>query len=172
MSAPATVFVGLGGNVGDRAEHLRAAVTALDALHDTTVVAVSGIYRTRPVGPSTRPFFNACVRLETTLEPLTMLEACLEIERSRGRVRGERWAARTLDVDLLTWLDGETPRVLEHPRLTLPHPHAAQRDFVLVPLADVADERPVLDHRPVHELLPQLPQPTRTVLGRVDAALR
>jgi 2-amino-4-hydroxy-6-hydroxymethyldihydropteridine diphosphokinase len=139
-SAPATsvtAYVALGSNLGDRAAHVAAAVTALGALPGTRLIAVSATYETAPVGPAGQQnYFNAVAALATSLAPLTLLDHLLAIEQARGRVRRERWGPRTLDLDLL--LHGGT--VLDDPRLTLPHPRLLERAFVLAPLADVAPD--------------------------------
>lgn len=128
------VCLGLGSNLGDRAGHLKAAVSALARLDATRVSAVSSIYRTEPVGIVDQgAFFNAVVRIETELEPLDLLDRCLEIEQNRGRERLERWGPRTLDIDLLLFGD----RILDEPSLRLPHPLVLERAFVLVPLLEI-----------------------------------
>lgn len=129
--------VGLGSNLGDRLEHLVAAVAELDERFD--VVAVSPLYETLPVGgPEQSPFLNAVVVIETDMEPHGVLEVGLHIEQARDRERTERWGPRTLDLDIIasdgTGHDGE--------RLTIPHPRAIEREFVLRPLSDVWPEAP------------------------------
>ena len=133
-------FLALGSNLGDRWAHLRAAV---DGLPD--VVAVSDVYETDPVGgPGGQgPYLNAVVELDTDLSPRALLEVAQRLERAAGRVRGERWGARTLDVDVL--LVGEL--AVDEPDLVVPHPRLRDRPFVLVPLHDVAPE--VVGERPV-----------------------
>jgi len=128
------VYLGLGSNLGDRAGHLKAAVAGLRSIDGVQVSAVSSIYRTEPIGVVDQgAFLNAVVRIETELEPLEVLDRCLEIEKGRGRVRLERWGPRTLDIDLL--LFGE--QTLSDERLTLPHPLAIERAFVLAPLLEL-----------------------------------
>ena len=135
--AAAAAYVALGSNLGDRHAHLEAALAALAALPCTRLDAVSALYETAPVGPpGQQDYLNAVARLLTTLPPLDLLDALLAIEKSRGRIRAERWGPRTLDLDLL--LHGDT--TLHHPRLTLPHPRLHERAFVLAPLADLAPD--------------------------------
>lgn len=127
--------LGLGGNIGEPRRAMADALRALDDRPDCRVVAVSRLYRTPPWGKTDQDwFFNACAEVETTLDPETLLEACLEIERLMKRVRKERWGPRTIDIDLLTFeganVSGE--------RLQLPHPRMVERGFVLKPLADFA----------------------------------
>ena len=127
-------YLGLGSNLGDRSGHLKAAVTGLGSVDGVRIKAISSIYRTEPIGfVDQDAFFNAVVRVETELEPLELLERCLEIERNRGRERLERWGPRTLDIDLLVFGD----RSSRDERLTLPHPMIAERAFVLVPLLEL-----------------------------------
>jgi 2-amino-4-hydroxy-6-hydroxymethyldihydropteridine diphosphokinase len=132
--------VALGSNLGDRAAHLRHAVEALDASEGIRVVAFSSIYETAPVGPPPQAtYYNAVVRLAVSLDPLSLLDRQLAIEADAGRTRGpERNAARTLDVDLLLY----GTRVIDAPRLVVPHPRLAERPFVLEPLAELAGDVP------------------------------
>jgi 2-amino-4-hydroxy-6-hydroxymethyldihydropteridine diphosphokinase len=120
-------------------------------LPQTAVTARSRIYRTPPWGVTDQPdFLNAVVALETPLPPHDLLNALLGIERAAGRQRnGERWGPRTLDLDLLH-VAGQT---INDERLTLPHPHIADRAFVLLPLNDVAPELDIPGQGKVVELL-------------------
>lgn len=144
-------YVALGSNLGDSRQHLLDAIKALAALPHTQVIARSKIYRTPPWGMVDQPdFLNAVVLLETTLEPHALLDALLQIERAAGRQRnGERWGPRTLDLDLLHVV-GKT---INDERLTLPHPHIADRAFVLLPLCDVASELDIPGQGKVVDLL-------------------
>ena len=132
----AIAYVALGSNLGDREAHLRAALAALRALPELEVAAVSKVYQTAPVGPPPQePYLNAVVRLQTTLSPRALLGRLLEIEAARGRKReGERWSARTLDLDLLFY----GSLTLDEAGLRIPHPRLHERSFVLEPLSDVA----------------------------------
>lgn len=127
--------IGLGSNVGDRQQHLVAAVSALsEQFGDATV---SPVYETEPVGgPEQDPFLNAVVEVEDDRGPLYVLDVCQEIEHARGRVRNERWGPRTLDLDILV-SDAQPYR---DERLTIPHPRVSEREFVLRPLCDVWPE--------------------------------
>ena len=144
-------YVALGSNLGDSRQQLMDAMEALAALPRTAVTARSRIYRTPPWGVRDQPhFLNAVVALETTLEPHDLLEALLRIERTAGRQRnGERWGPRTLDLDLLHVVG----RIVDDERLSLPHPHIADRAFVLLPLHDVAPELEIPAQGRVAELL-------------------
>jgi 2-amino-4-hydroxy-6-hydroxymethyldihydropteridine diphosphokinase len=126
--------LGLGANLGDPREALRAAVAGLAALEGSEVVAVSALWRTAPVGGPEQPeYTNAVVLLRTALDPHALLEAAQRLEAAADRVRGLRWGPRTLDVDIL---DVEGVRSTD-PVLTVPHPRAHERSFVLAPWEQV-----------------------------------
>ncbi len=133
-------YLGLGSNVGDRRAHLQAAVELIAG-----VVASSSVYETEPVGEVTdqRAFYNACLRIETELDPEALLDACKEAERARGRdPGGARHGPRPLDVDLLLLGDLR----YESERLTLPHAQTTGRRFVLVPLLELDPDLVVPGH--------------------------
>ncbi|MBS1849045.1 MAG: 2-amino-4-hydroxy-6-hydroxymethyldihydropteridine diphosphokinase [Actinobacteria bacterium] len=125
-------FLGLGSNLGDRRRYLAEAIELLGA----SVVAVSDVYETEPVGgPGGQgSFLNLVVELDTDLGPHELLAVCHRLEAAAGRVREERWGPRTLDVDVL-WIDGVT---IDDPELTVPHPRMRERRFVLAPLGELA----------------------------------
>jgi 2-amino-4-hydroxy-6-hydroxymethyldihydropteridine diphosphokinase len=129
-------YVGLGANLGDREQTLRAAVDALGAEDGIEVIAVSTLRETEPVGVGEQPrFLNGVVALDTTLTAGELLDILLDVEHRFGRVRlaGEH-GPRTLDLDLLLYGDEE----VDEPGLTVPHPRLHERRFVLEPLAEVA----------------------------------
>jgi 2-amino-4-hydroxy-6-hydroxymethyldihydropteridine diphosphokinase len=149
---PVRAHLALGSNVGDPIASLRAAAEAIGRLASTRIAARSRIYRTPPWGKTDQdPFANAALAIDTQLEPLALLEACLAIETELGRVRRERWGPRVIDIDVLAY--GDTRRT--GGRLTLPHPAMAERAFVLVPLKDVAPGFE-LDGVPIDRLLARL----------------
>ena len=128
-------YLGLGSNVGDRRANLQAAIEDLWT-HDVVVLASSSVYETEPVGEvlDQRDFYNACVRIETPLDPEGLLDACKAVERALGRQPGGvRHGPRPIDVDVLL-LEG-----VEHEseRLRLPHREVTTRRFVLVPLLEL-----------------------------------
>lgn len=126
-------WLGLGSNVGDRVMHLRAALEALREI-STTPVRTSKIYETEPVGPGDQDkYLNLCVCLTTSLSPAQLLDYCQEAEQRLGRIPRGRWAPREIDIDLLSYDN----RVLQQEGLILPHPGIAERQFVLVPLAEL-----------------------------------
>ena len=123
--------------MGDRLEYVRRALGAMAALPDTELVAVSSVYDTAPVGATGQArFLNAVAELSTGVKPIELLRQLLAIEALHGRVRDAVWGPRTLDLDLLLYDDVE----MDAPELTLPHPRAQGRAFVLVPLAEVAPD--------------------------------
>lgn len=130
-------FLGIGSNLGDRLAYLQLAVDRLAAADRVTVVAVSPVYETDPVGgPVQDDFLNAVVAVDTTLAPADLLAVAQGAEAAAERVRTERWGPRTLDVDVLLFDDV----VSDDPVLTIPHPRMAERAFVLAPLHDVAPD--------------------------------
>lgn len=136
-SNPASAWVALGSNLGDRRGHLRRALRWLDALPDTRVRAISPFVRTAPVGPPQPDYLNAVVHITTPLAPLDLLASLLVLERAAGRDRrsAPRWGARSLDLDLLLVRHPTAGwRRCDHPNLTLPHPRLEERIFVLEPL--------------------------------------
>jgi 2-amino-4-hydroxy-6-hydroxymethyldihydropteridine diphosphokinase len=134
-----TGHLGLGSNVGDRRANLQAAAALLSEHVD--VLASSSVYETAPVGEvlDQPDFLNACLRIETDLEPEALLDACKAVERELGREPGgQRHGPRAIDVDLL--LLGDAAH--ESERLTLPHPETTSRRFVLVPLYELDPDLP------------------------------
>ena len=125
-------FLALSSNIGDRRTNLRTAVAAIPEL-----VAVSPVYETDPVGgPEQDSFYNIVIELDTERSPQELLALCQELERAAGRVRVVHWGPRTLDVDVL--LVGDL--VVDDDNLAVPHPRMAERNFVMVPLLDLAPE--------------------------------
>lgn len=144
-------YVGLGANLGAREASLRRAVSLLDGREDTSVVALSRLRETDPVGYLDQPrFLNGAVSLETSLGPRELLAVLLEIERELGRVRdGVRNGPRAIDLDLLLY-EGV---VMDEPDLQLPHPRLHERRFALEPLADLEPDLDVPGHGAVVGLL-------------------
>jgi len=148
-------YLGLGSNVGDRAANLRAAVAALTA-RGVDVLASSSTYDTDPVGEvlDQPAFLNACLRIETHLEPEALLDACKDVERELGRDPGApRHAPRRLDVDVLLLGD----RAHESARLVLPHAQITERRFVLIPLIELDAELATPDGVRLADRLAELP---------------
>ena len=127
-------YLGIGSNLGDRLATLQAAVDGLGAAEGITVVGVSPVYETAPVGgPEQGEFLNAVIAVDTVLSARGLLGVAQRLEQAAQRVRAERWGPRTLDVDVL--LVGTTE--LHEPDLEVPHPRMWERGFVIVPLADL-----------------------------------
>jgi 2-amino-4-hydroxy-6-hydroxymethyldihydropteridine diphosphokinase len=127
-------YVGMGSNLEDPLRQIESAMTAVEALPGSRLVARSALYWSDPVGPPGQPrYVNAVVCIETGLSAQGLLQELQAVERRQGRVRGERWGARTLDLDLLVYGD----LVIDTPELTVPHPRLHERAFVLVPLHDI-----------------------------------
>jgi 2-amino-4-hydroxy-6-hydroxymethyldihydropteridine diphosphokinase len=129
-------YVGLGSNLGEREQHLKAALTAIASLPETRLGRVSSLYDTAPVGDLDQPnFLNAVAQVETGLTARQLLWNLLLIERRLGRVRhpSRRYAPRVIDLDLLVFGD----QVLESDELVVPHPEMHRRGFVLAPLTEI-----------------------------------
>ena len=134
LPSPERVFLALGSNLGDRAEHLRVARQALDSLPSTTLLAASAIEETSPLGGLQQPpYLNQMVLLETQLAPRELLTACQRIEQREGRVRTEHWGARTLDIDIVRF----GSRQVNERDLIIPHPELPNRDFWRRELAEL-----------------------------------
>lgn len=155
--------VGLGANLDDPAAQLASAVQALEQVALSQLLKTSSLYRSAPMGgpPGQPDYANAVALLETTLAPLELLEQLQAIEQQHGRVRRERWGARVLDLDLIAM--GEL--CLQHPRLSLPHPGTAQREFVLQPLAEIAPDYLLPGLGTVAACLRRLGKPTLPLWG-------
>lgn len=131
-------FLGLGSNLGDRLAHLRRAVELLEE-RGIAVLRSSRVYETDPVGGPDQPdYLNAVLEVDAEGTARELLETCLWIEEAMGRMRGERWGPRTIDLDVLSFGDEE----IEEPDLRIPHPRMHERAFVLAPLLELtADPR-------------------------------
>jgi 2-amino-4-hydroxy-6-hydroxymethyldihydropteridine diphosphokinase len=156
----ARVLLALGSNLGERAETLRAALAALDELPRCRLEQASALHETAPIGgASGQPgYLNAAAVLETSLESLALLDRLQEVERRFGRVRLETWGPRTLDLDVLLIDD----RIIDTPRLVVPHPRMSFRRFVLAPAVEVAADW----------LHPQVGWSLRRLLAWLDLAPR
>ncbi len=138
------MLLAFGANLGDAPATIRHALDRLDE-RGVRITRRSALYRTPPWGPVPQPeFVNACAAGETALVPRALLALTQTIERELGRVPGERWGPRAIDIDILDY-DG---RAVDEAGLALPHPRAIERAFVLVPLAEIAPEH-ILAGRPV-----------------------
>jgi 2-amino-4-hydroxy-6-hydroxymethyldihydropteridine diphosphokinase len=160
----ATAYLALGSNLGDRLAHLRAATGAL--ARELRIAARSPIFESPAVADHPQPpYLNAALRVETALPPRALLDRCLAIEAALGRVRpaGQRFASRTIDIDVLLYEDA----VVDEPDLVLPHPRLLERSFVRLPLALVA--APGLRHPRTGDRLDEPVEDSE--LRRLDEAL-
>lgn len=130
-------WLSLGANLGDPVAQLAEALRRIDAHPAISLTRQSAVLATKPWGKTDQPdFANQAVEVETTLKPIELLDVILSIEIAMGRVREEVWGPRLIDIDMIAYDHVE----IKTARLTLPHPYAHERDFVLVPLAEIAPE--------------------------------
>lgn len=154
------VYIGLGSNLEQPAEQIKKAVLALKQLPESQYIDDSGLYLSKPMlldkfdtSDAQPDYYNAVVLIKTKLEPLSLLDRLQEIENNQGRVRERRWQARSIDLDIL--LMGE--KQWNEPRLTLPHPGIAEREFVLFPLRRLCVKLQQSDlHIPGHGMLSEV----------------
>ena len=142
----ADVLIALGGSVGDVRATFRKAIANICGMTQAALLARSSDYITPPWGEEDQPpFINACIEIETSLDPHALLFSLHKVEKKFGRDRDNetRWGPRTLDLDLIAYDDIR----LDKPELTLPHPRLFERAFVLVPLAEIAPERVIAGRR-------------------------
>lgn len=126
------VYVSLGSNLGDRTEHVEAALDELENLGE--ILKTSSFQETDAWGKTDQPYFlNVVLKMTTELEPLEFLKQIQLIETKLGRVRTEKWGPRTIDIDILLW----NKEVINHPNLKVPHPHLQEREFMMEMLREV-----------------------------------
>ncbi len=172
------VFVGLGGNLGDRLATLRSAVDRLErgAVPGARLVAASRVYETEPVGPSRERFLNGVLELRCRCSVDALLDGLLRIEAAHGRQRRDRWEARTLDLDVLVAQrparDGWEEVRRDEEQLRVPHPHLRERDFVLVPLQDLVGEEEMIEGHSPGWWLARLGAGDRTIIRRWGQVLQ
>ncbi len=142
-----TVFIGLGSNLGESQAQLLSALLAIQEIPQTKLEKVSSFYASSPMGPKDQPdYINAVAQLSTSQAPQTLLEGLQAIENQHGRVRkGERWGPRTLDLDILLY----GRQTIKTQTLVIPHYGMAEREFVLVPLFEIAPEMVMPDGKPL-----------------------
>lgn len=148
----ASVFLGLGSNIGDRQQQLKRAITEIKK--HARLIKQSSIYETDPWGNELQDkFLNQCLEIQTSLSPNHLLSTLKSIEKTLGRVEREKWGPREIDIDILFYDD----LIINSDTLEVPHPHLHERAFVLVPLNEIA---PDLIH-------PSLKQPVRKIVHKV-----
>lgn len=159
------VWLAIGSNLASPLQQVNAALDALAQIPDTRIAVVSAFYRTPPLGPQDQPdYLNAAVALETSLEPEALLDHTQRIELQQGRVRkDERWGPRTLDLDIMLFGD----RVMNTPRLTVPHYDMKNRGFMLWPLFEIAPELIFPEGETLESVLQRLnvPSPARWIVS-------
>ncbi|CAB4927616.1 MAG: 2-amino-4-hydroxy-6-hydroxymethyldihydropteridine diphosphokinase [Actinobacteria bacterium] len=157
MTSPSTneripqvnVVIALGANLGDRLAALHGAVDGLRATPGVEIIAVSSVYETEPVGGPQQPeYANAVVLVSASIPIAALLERAHEIETAWDRVRAERWGPRTLDIDIID-AGGE---VSDDPVLTLPHPRAYERGFVIIPWLEIEPDAVLVGYGPIRDL--------------------
>jgi 2-amino-4-hydroxy-6-hydroxymethyldihydropteridine diphosphokinase len=137
MTEPVTAYIGTGSNMGDREAYCEEAVRLVSRFPATSIIRVSSLYETAPMERTDQDWFINCVTaVRTTLSPHELLRACQEVEQLLGRKRSVRFGPRTIDMDILFYGD----RIIQEPGLTIPHPRAHERRFVLEPMAEIAPE--------------------------------
>ena len=137
MTTPSTIaYIGLGSNLSEPIERVKSAIKAIENITRSTVISVSSLYLSKPMGPQDQDdYINAVLSLETSLSAIELLDALQAIENEFGRVRKEnRWGARILDLDIILFGD----KVINSERLIIPHYGMTEREFVLIPLAEIA----------------------------------
>ena len=132
-----SVYLGLGSNIENPMQQIKAAVVALANLPGTKILMDSGCFKSKPMGPDDQPdFLNAVVEVETVLSAGELLKQCQLIEKQQGRIKKRHWGERTIDLDILLYADSQ----IETPELTVPHPGICSRDFVYRPLLKINPE--------------------------------
>ncbi|OOF80539.1 2-amino-4-hydroxy-6-hydroxymethyldihydropteridine diphosphokinase [Rodentibacter caecimuris] len=132
-----TVYIALGSNLNTPSKQLNSALKAIENLPQTRFIAVSSFYQSKPLGPQDQPdYVNAVAKIETALPPLSLLDELQHIENEQGRIRLRRWGERTLDLDILLYGN----EIIQNERLIIPHYDMQNREFVIVPLMEIAPD--------------------------------
>lgn len=128
--------IALGSNLGDSLKTLEESIQVLNNKPNVKLLFQSSWYKTKPIGPPQPDYINGCVIIQTSLKPKVLLRTLLDIEQKFGRVRKERWGARTLDLDIILYEE----LILNCPDLEIPHPRMRERAFVIIPLAEICPD--------------------------------
>ena len=160
----AKAYIGLGSNLGDSFQFLQNAVDALQQQPEISLTSVSPVYQSKPQGPQDQPdYLNAVVEIATRLSPQTLLQCTQSIEDHNQRQRtGERWGARTLDLDILLY----NHTIINQSNLVIPHPWMCKRSFVIYPLYDIAPELILPNGKRLQSCLADCPNDDLTILDR------
>lgn len=144
------IYIGLGSNLDDPEAQVKKALRSLEMHPNFSLLACSPWYRSKPVGPQDQPdFVNGVVHCTTYLKPDAALDALQQLENIQNRQRSQHWGPRTLDLDILLFGN----QIINTERLTIPHPHMLERNFVLQPLLDIAPDLLLPDGRPIGDIL-------------------
>ncbi|OOF51806.1 2-amino-4-hydroxy-6-hydroxymethyldihydropteridine diphosphokinase [Rodentibacter genomosp. 1] len=144
-----TAYIALGSNLNTPVEQLNSALNGIENLPKTQLLAVSSFYQSKPLGPQDQPdYVNAVAKITTALPPLSLLDELQRIENEQGRVRLRRWGERTLDLDILLYGN----EIIQNERLTVPHYDMHNREFVVVPLVEIAPDLIFPDGKKLTEL--------------------
>jgi len=155
------ILIGLGSNIGDRQKNIITAIQMLGKHKAISIEKISSLYETKPVGLTEQPdFLNGAISITTTLAPRTLLKVCLNVECQMGRIRGQRWGPRNIDIDILVYDD----HVIKEETLYIPHPRLHERSFVLIPLQEIAEDLPVYQGQTSGELLNKIAKSNDVVL--------
>lgn len=156
------VYIGLGSNLENPVEQIKSALREMDQLEKTKLLADSGLFRSRPMGPQDQPdYINAVALIETGLEAYDLLDKLQQVEQVHGRVRERHWGERTLDLDILLYDDQQ----IQTGRLTIPHPGLAEREFVLYPLNKINPDLAIPGLGTLKDLLKRCPENGIEYLG-------
>ena len=149
------VFIGIGSNLNQPAQQVLTAFENLKTLTETEWGGASSLYGSKPQGPQDQPdFVNAVAQIRTQLTPLALLDALQELEQAQGKVKKRHWGERLIDLDILLYGD----ETIQSERLTVPHPYLTERDFVLLPLQEIAPDVALPDGQKLPGLVEKLPE--------------
>ena len=166
--ATSRAYIGMGSNLEDPPGQIKKALRALAMIPATNVIADSGLYLSKPMvldsNDQQPDYYNAVVLVETQLSAHALLDHLQQIEREQGRVRGERWGARTIDLDILLFDD----QVINDERLTVPHPGLHQREFVLYPLQNIDSTLTIPGRGKLEQLVENCPDNGLKYLGVLE----
>jgi 2-amino-4-hydroxy-6-hydroxymethyldihydropteridine diphosphokinase len=167
MAKDITAFIALGSNVGDRLQNMKTALHEIMQDNNNSVIKISSVYKTSPYGYKVQPnFYNAAIQITTTYGLLELLDFLKSVEKKIGRQENIRWGAREIDLDILFYNN----LIFSNDRITVPHKEVAKRDFVLVPLAEIA---PLYIHPALNQKISDIciVESEKTVIGKIQQKL-